>query len=85
MLMKGGTCTTSPVSVRAGFTCALAVAPLMPGTVSSTRRSTVTGRSMPTGSSVKLHLDDRVRQDVVDGVAEHLAIDVNLLERSPCS
>ena len=33
-----------------GFTCALAVAPLMPGTVSFTTRSTVGGSSMPTGS-----------------------------------
>src|SRR5437763_6960549 len=49
-LMNGGTCTTSPVSSVAGFTCALAVAPLMPGTVSLTTRSTVCGSSMPTGS-----------------------------------
>src|SRR5438094_323020 len=49
-LMNGGTCTTSPVSSVAGFTFALAVAPLMPGTVSLTTRSTVCGSSMPTGS-----------------------------------
>jgi hypothetical protein len=31
VLTNGGTWTTSPVSSRAGLTCALAVAPLMPG------------------------------------------------------
>ncbi len=50
-LTNDGTCTTRPVSSVAGFTCALAVAPLMPGTVSLTSRSTVGGSSMPTGSS----------------------------------
>src|SRR5262249_40443966 len=49
-LTNGGTCTTSPVSSVAGLTCALAVAPLMPGTVDVTTRSTVGGSSMPTGS-----------------------------------
>ncbi len=40
MLTNGGTCTTRPVSSFAGLTCALAVARLMPGTVSTTFRST---------------------------------------------
>ena len=31
--------------------------------------------------AVELHLDDRVGQDVVDRIAEHFAIDVQLLER----
>ena len=35
----------------AGFTWALAVAPLMPGTVSLTTKSTVGGSSIPTGST----------------------------------
>jgi hypothetical protein len=39
----------------------------------------VTGRSNRL-AAVELDLDDRVGQDVVDGVAEHLAVDVNLLE-----
>src|SRR5919201_6908953 len=51
VLTNGGTCTTRPVSSVAGFTCALAVAPLIPGTVSCTFRSTVGGSSMPTGSA----------------------------------
>ena len=42
---------TRPVSSVAGFTWALAVARLMPGTVSLTIRSTVEGSSMPTGST----------------------------------
>src|SRR5437879_6460500 len=50
-LTNGGTLITRPVSSVAGFTCALAVAPLMPGTVSLTSRSTVAGSSMPTGST----------------------------------
>src|SRR5262249_35469394 len=51
LLMKDGTVTTRPVSRVAGLTCADAVAPLMPGTVSATFRSTVVGRWIPTGSS----------------------------------
>jgi hypothetical protein len=43
VLTNGGTLTTRPVSSVAGLTCALAVAPLMPGAVSVTFRSTVTG------------------------------------------
>ena len=50
-LTNGGTWMTRPVSSVAGLTCALAVAPLMPGTVSLTTRSTVGGSSMPTGST----------------------------------
>src|SRR5262249_5285497 len=50
-LTNGGTWTTRPVSSVAGLTWALAVAPLMPGTVSLTTRSTVGGSSMPTGST----------------------------------
>ena len=38
------------VGDRGRFTWALAVAPLMPGTVSFTTRSTVAGSSMPIGS-----------------------------------
>ena len=49
-LTNGGTCTTSPVSSVAGLSCALAVAPLMAGVVSTTVRSTVCGSSIPTGS-----------------------------------
>src|SRR6059058_3430750 len=48
---NGGTWMTRPVSSVAGLTCALAVAPLIPGTVSLTTRSTVCGSSMPTGST----------------------------------
>jgi hypothetical protein len=50
VLTKGGTFTTRPVSVVAGLIWLLAVAPLMPGEVSVTFRSTVGGSSMPTGS-----------------------------------
>src|ERR1051326_2162290 len=50
-LTCAGTFTTRPVSSVAGFTCALAVARLMPGVVSTTLRSTVIGSSIPTGSS----------------------------------
>ena len=48
-LMKGGTCTTKPVSVLAGLVTLLAVADFSPGSVSMTVRSTVWGSSMPTG------------------------------------
>src|SRR3954462_7123190 len=47
-LMNGGTCTTRPVSVLAGLVTLDAVALLMPGSVSSTVRSTVCGSSTPT-------------------------------------
>jgi len=47
--MNGGTCTTSPVSVLAGFITEDAVALLRPGSVSITSRSTVAGSSMPMG------------------------------------
>src|SRR3954449_11621367 len=44
--MNTGTCTTKPVSNVAGLVVRVAVAPLMPGSVSTTSRSTVIGRSM---------------------------------------
>src|SRR5689334_17202401 len=47
-LMKGGTCTTSPVSVLAGLVTLEAVADFNPGSVSTTVSSTVCGSSMPT-------------------------------------
>src|SRR5271165_2147135 len=48
-LMKGGTYTTSPVSVLAGLVTLLAVADFNPGSVSTTVSSTVCGSSTPTG------------------------------------
>src|SRR5580658_3548410 len=48
-LMNGGTCTTRPVSILAGLVTELAVADLMPGSVSTTVISTWLGSSMPTG------------------------------------
>src|SRR5262249_56670110 len=50
-LTNGGTWMTRPVSSVAGLTWALAVAPLIPGTVCLTMRSTVCGSSIPTGSA----------------------------------
>jgi hypothetical protein len=50
-LTKGGTWITRPVSSVAGLIWLLAVAALMPGTVSFNTRSTVGGSSMPTGST----------------------------------
>src|SRR5215472_11528056 len=47
-LMKGGTCTTNPVSVLAGLVTLEAVALFRPGSVSTTVRITVCGSSMPT-------------------------------------
>jgi hypothetical protein len=44
VLTNAGTLATSPVSRVAGLTWAAAVAPLMPGTVSTTFKSTVSGR-----------------------------------------
>src|SRR4029079_5067132 len=43
-LTNEGTLMTRPVSSVAGLTCALAVAPLMPGTVSFTTQPPVGGR-----------------------------------------
>ena len=68
--------------MRAGFTCALAVAPLMPG--HRVLDAQIDGDRQIDAHrlvAVELHLDERVRQDVVDRVAEHFAIDVQLLER----
>src|SRR2546425_4708720 len=47
--MNWGTMTWSPVSSTAGLPLLDAVAPFIPGAVSTTRRSTVTGSSTPTG------------------------------------
>src|SRR5262249_57083153 len=47
-LIKGGTCTTSPVSVLAGLVTLEAVADFSPRSVSMTVKSTVWGSSMPT-------------------------------------
>src|SRR5205807_6905338 len=47
-LMKGGTCTTSPVSVLAALVTLEAVALFIPGSVSITANSTVCGSSIPT-------------------------------------
>ena len=82
---NGGTWTTRPVSRRAGLTCALAVAPLMPGAVSSTLRSTVE-RQLDADRlrAVELDVDDRVGHDVVHRVAERLFGDVQLLVRCRC-
>jgi hypothetical protein len=49
MLMKGGTCTVMPVSIFAGLKLLVAVEFLMPGSVSSTVRTTEGGRSRPMG------------------------------------
>src|SRR4051794_11145980 len=50
-LTNGGTWMTRPVSSVAGLIWLLAVAPLIPGAVVLTIRSTVGGSSMPTGST----------------------------------
>src|SRR6266571_5625984 len=47
--MNCGTMTWSPVSSTAGLPLFDAVAPFIPGAVSTTRRSTVIGSSTPTG------------------------------------
>src|SRR6202167_244618 len=52
-LMKGGTCTTRPVSSLAGLVTEDAVADLRPGSVSTTVISTAWGSSMPTGTPSK--------------------------------
>ena len=79
-MTNDGTVTTRPVSSVAGLTCAAAVAPLMPGTVSVTFRSTVSGRWMPDRLVlVELDVDERLRQQVERAVAEHLLRQVNLL------
>ena len=57
--MKGGTCTTSPVSSFAGLVTDDAVADLIPGSVSITVISTTPGSSIPTAlPSWKLTLID---------------------------
>src|SRR6478735_7850126 len=48
--MKSGTCTTSPVSIVAGFRAPDTRSPWMPGSVSLTTRSTDAGRSTPSTS-----------------------------------
>src|ERR1700733_8313654 len=52
-LMKGGTCTTRPVSSLAGLVTEEAVADLRPGSVSTTINTTICGSSMPTGTPSK--------------------------------
>ncbi len=47
--MKGGTLTTSPDSILAGFPTLETEAPLIAGSVSTTFISTVRGSSIPTG------------------------------------
>jgi glutamate-1-semialdehyde aminotransferase len=46
-VMNAGTCTTNPVSSLAGLVTLETVAPLKPGSVSNTVRSTVAGSSTP--------------------------------------
>ena len=74
VLMNGGTLTTSPVSSVAGLTWLLAVAPLMPGTVSSTFRSTrLRQLDADRLGAVELDVDRHLRLQVVDRFAERFA------------
>ena len=76
---------TRPVSSVAGLTCALAVAPLMPG--HGFLHDQIDGRRQLDADRldvVELDPDDRVGDQVVLRVAERLGRDVNLLEASTC-
>ena len=78
--MNDGTLTTRPVSSVAGLIWADAVAPLMPGAVSVTFRSTVSGSvDADRLDVVELDLDDHVRQQVERAVAENLRRQMQLL------
>ena len=80
MLTNGGTCTTRPVSSVAGLTCALAVARLMPGDgVHDFQVDRDRQLDADRLLAVELHRDDRLGQDVVGVVAQHLGVDVDLL------
>src|SRR5437870_7141306 len=58
-LMKGGTCTTNPVSVLAGLVTLEAVALFNPGSVSTTVSSTVCGNTMPRSEEHTSELQSR--------------------------
>ena len=77
---NAGTVTTRPVSIVAGFTCAAAVAPLMPGHgirhLEVDRQRQVDADRL---GLVELHADLRLRQQVQRLIAERLLRQVDLL------
>ncbi len=79
-LMNGGTCTTRPVSVLAGLVTELAVADLMPGSVSHHGHLDGGGQLDADGLAVvEADLDEQVGREVLDGVAERVALERGLL------
>ncbi len=82
VLTNGGTCTTSPVSSVAGLTCALAVAPLMPG-ASVGHLQVHGGRQLDADGlfAVELDLDGHFRLQVVHRSPSASLAMLTLLER----
>ena len=80
-VMNGGTCTTRPVSIFAGLVTLETLAPLIPGSVSTTVMSTVAGSSTPIAlpswnSTVTFNCGIRY-----DRVAQQILHEVHLLVR----
>ena len=84
-LMKGGTCTTNPVSVLAGLVTLEAVALFNPGSVSTTVKLHRLRQLDSNRLAVEeLHLDLQIGDQVVDRVAQNFPGQVGLLEVGRC-
>src|SRR6185503_6692296 len=74
LLMNGGTCTVMPVSIFAGLNVLVAVAFLMPGSVSTTVRITEGGISTPMARPLEVDLDVGIGQKVARLALEEVGL-----------